>query len=237
MALINCPECGKQISDKSDVCIGCGYPIAQIQKFHTDMAIVENESISQFDEIADSIFWSNIKGEDIRTNETQMMKLLVKRTGCNMSEAYEAFEQRFQRLESVNKNDPYTICPVCHTFNQVGVFTCIKCGHKYSFSEYNVFYPEDTKNLDDRSQITKETYSKGDISTKIKCPKCWSIDFQVLDTKKRFSLGKAVVGNTIGGALGGPIGAIIGAGAGIQGKEGKTKFVCNHCGNVWKQKV
>jgi len=27
MALIKCPECGKEISDKSTVCIGCGYPI------------------------------------------------------------------------------------------------------------------------------------------------------------------------------------------------------------------
>jgi predicted amidophosphoribosyltransferase len=30
MALIKCPECGKQISDKADVCIGCGYPIKKI---------------------------------------------------------------------------------------------------------------------------------------------------------------------------------------------------------------
>lgn len=27
MALINCPECKKEISDKSKVCIYCGYPI------------------------------------------------------------------------------------------------------------------------------------------------------------------------------------------------------------------
>lgn len=27
MALINCPECGKEISDKSKACIHCGYPI------------------------------------------------------------------------------------------------------------------------------------------------------------------------------------------------------------------
>ena len=27
MSLINCPECGKQISDKSQVCIHCGYKI------------------------------------------------------------------------------------------------------------------------------------------------------------------------------------------------------------------
>lgn len=28
MALINCPECGKEISDKSTCCIHCGYPLA-----------------------------------------------------------------------------------------------------------------------------------------------------------------------------------------------------------------
>lgn len=27
MALINCPECGKAISDQSEVCIHCGFPI------------------------------------------------------------------------------------------------------------------------------------------------------------------------------------------------------------------
>ena len=27
MALIKCPECGKEISDKANVCIHCGYPL------------------------------------------------------------------------------------------------------------------------------------------------------------------------------------------------------------------
>ena len=27
MALIKCPECGKEISDKATVCPNCGYPI------------------------------------------------------------------------------------------------------------------------------------------------------------------------------------------------------------------
>ena len=29
MSLINCPECGKRISDKSQACIHCGYPLLQ----------------------------------------------------------------------------------------------------------------------------------------------------------------------------------------------------------------
>jgi uncharacterized membrane protein YdbT with pleckstrin-like domain len=31
MALINCPECGKQVSTEAKVCPGCGYPIAEKQ--------------------------------------------------------------------------------------------------------------------------------------------------------------------------------------------------------------
>ena len=30
MALINCPECGKEISDKAKNCIHCGYPLASV---------------------------------------------------------------------------------------------------------------------------------------------------------------------------------------------------------------
>lgn len=237
MALIRCPECGKQISDKAEYCVGCGYPIAQIHKFDTDMTRVEAESTSEFDALADDIFWNNIKGEDIRTNETQMMKLLVKRTGCDMSTAYEAFEKRFSNIESLNKDNPYTICPVCHSFNQVGVFTCVECGHKYSFGEYNVFYPESMRSLEKNEQLPVDTYRKGKWYTKIKCPRCYSIEFQALGTKKKFSLGKALVGNTIGGILLGPAGAIAGTFEGVHGKDGKTTFVCNHCGKVWKQKI
>ena len=29
MALIECPECGRQISDKAGACLGCGYPIGK----------------------------------------------------------------------------------------------------------------------------------------------------------------------------------------------------------------
>lgn len=29
MSLIKCPECGAEVSDKADVCVKCGYPIAK----------------------------------------------------------------------------------------------------------------------------------------------------------------------------------------------------------------
>lgn len=36
MALINCPECGKQISDKAQSCPNCGYPVSEIHGYTTD---------------------------------------------------------------------------------------------------------------------------------------------------------------------------------------------------------
>jgi hypothetical protein len=76
------------------------------------------------------------------------------------------------------------------------------------------------------------------IMKSVKCPKwgCNGIGIPA-DTKKKFSVGKALVGNTVGFALAGPVGGIVGAATGIKGKNGKTKFVCSQCGNVFEKKI
>lgn len=44
MSLIKCPECGKEISDKASVCIGCGFPIKEhFAKNEEERANAENE--------------------------------------------------------------------------------------------------------------------------------------------------------------------------------------------------
>ncbi len=72
----------------------------------------------------------------------------------------------------------------------------------------------------------------------IKCPNwgCGGVGMPV-DTKKKFSFGKSIVGNTVGFALGGPLGGIVGAATGIKGKNGKTTFVCSKCGKVFEKKI
>ncbi len=47
MALIKCPECGKEISDKSSACIHCGYPIANIQQEKNDIAQQQSVDASE----------------------------------------------------------------------------------------------------------------------------------------------------------------------------------------------
>lgn len=74
--------------------------------------------------------------------------------------------------------------------------------------------------------------------SKVKCPVwgCKGIGMPI-DTKKKFSFGKAIIGNTVGGLIAGPAGAIVGTATGLNGKNGKTKFVCSECGKVFEKKV
>ena len=44
MALIICPDCGKEISDKSDRCINCGCPINVIKKNESTICNIEGKS-------------------------------------------------------------------------------------------------------------------------------------------------------------------------------------------------
>ena len=47
MALMKCPECGKEISDQAKACIFCGYPIPKVKPF------APNNNVEQATVIAD----------------------------------------------------------------------------------------------------------------------------------------------------------------------------------------
>lgn len=67
------------------------------------------------------------------------------------------------------------------------------------------------------------------MAKKMKCPKCKSVNIQVVgNNRKAFSVGKAVGGALLGGG--------IGAVAGFFGKKGKTECFCGDCGKRFKVK-
>lgn len=59
--LIKCPECGKEVSDQSEVCIHCGYPLLKnkkslITEFHEECPIchtIDNWTVNR--EIGDAV--------------------------------------------------------------------------------------------------------------------------------------------------------------------------------------
>ena len=47
MALISCPDCRKQVSDKAVACINCGYPIKELIYTIMPDNVVENSKKSK----------------------------------------------------------------------------------------------------------------------------------------------------------------------------------------------
>ena len=76
------------------------------------------------------------------------------------------------------------------------------------------------------------------MAKRICCPNilCKSTDVVPVSTKTKFSLRKAVMAVQLA-ACSPPLGTVIGAASGINGKYGKTKFICQDCGKVFEKKA
>ena len=79
MALIKCPECNKEISDKANVCIHCGYPLHN------------NSNVSTFDTQSKKVVLPSFK--DYSDKKIQVLKIVREITGMSLSEAVSLVEQ------------------------------------------------------------------------------------------------------------------------------------------------
>lgn len=116
MSLIKCPECGKEISDKASVCIGCGFPISEYVK-------AQKESLKN-------------KTQDVQPEEP------VKNSVEQMTDKYQNVIQHYRNVKCPVcggiKFDGYGYCescghqalfrcPSCGTYNINSAYQCINC--------------------------------------------------------------------------------------------------------------
>ena len=73
MALIKCPECGKEISDQAPACPNCGYPMQSSAPNVSDDA--------EYDNIIAELLSQN------NNNKILTIKALMRSTGISMTEA------------------------------------------------------------------------------------------------------------------------------------------------------
>lgn len=151
MALINCPECKKEISDRSDICIHCGYPIARLKKFQCKFG----DQFFDLSSIAEDLLDGN-------KNDHETIEMLKQEMGCNVFEASYLVKQIKETgfppkvmhnitLEDYKRNAPPR-CPKCGstdlttsargvslTRGFIGasktVFRCSKCGNAFKPSK------------------------------------------------------------------------------------------------------
>lgn len=80
MALITCPECGKQISDKAPACIHCGYPMQE-------QPPVTTATVSNSKKVAIPSF------SEFSQQKIPVIKVVREVTGLGLAEAKEFVEQ------------------------------------------------------------------------------------------------------------------------------------------------
>lgn len=151
MALIKCPECQKEISDKSKQCIHCGYPLIE----DNNICVINGQPY-------DLTFVYNYKDKKLFA-----IAELMKMTNCTIFEAEQVINQIFETNEipkvlylqtkqqesSRTQTDTRPKCPTCGSTNiekisltkkAVGGFMfgilssdvrktmhCKKCGYKW----------------------------------------------------------------------------------------------------------
>ena len=139
MALINCPECGKEISDRAEKCINCGFPLIPV-------ATINDQSFE--------ISW--LKSNEI--SQIEKIKIIREKTNIGLKEAID-FINKYKPNDTVNKQQiqrqealkPH--CPTCGSTDiqkisgtkrwlSTGLFglassdigksmCCKKCGYKW----------------------------------------------------------------------------------------------------------
>lgn len=83
MALIKCPECGREISDKAVSCPGCGCPVEQVHEK------------SEYEIIVEDVYMKHMSGNKVTsTNRANAIKELRKRAGVSKETATDVLYMR-----------------------------------------------------------------------------------------------------------------------------------------------
>lgn len=151
MALIRCPECGKEVSDKSTTCIHCGFPISQVKLYNVvrpylaepGRYVLENENLTL----------EQAKKRKVECEEFEEKMVALGATVVNTYEIVEAdMDLDYCNLEmrKIKIPDPSILhCPKCGstsvttgargvnwTLGLIGasktVNHCGKCGHTWT---------------------------------------------------------------------------------------------------------
>lgn len=155
MALINCPECNKEVSDKAEVCIHCGYPL-RIDSYTLKITGYQNTDsyavaglVEIFDktydegfEIVENLPYEIMKDRDKEVVINYATRLQKKLFDVEIVDNYgKAIE--FDNAASINKIS----CPKCGSTQiqavsrkwslMTGILTnqvdrvCLNCKHKF----------------------------------------------------------------------------------------------------------
>ena len=120
MALIKCPECGKDVSDKAKACIHCGYPL-QKEIQYCPYCGKENSKKNSICEFCGKSFKKNNNTELVEKNVTNLNEFKKELDSPN-----DIIELQKEQLEQERKQyDSQAKCPRCGSIS----LSCNKKGY------------------------------------------------------------------------------------------------------------
>lgn len=149
MALIKCPECGKEVSEKAKTCVNCGYPI---EEYLIEIIDKEKKSVCP------------LCGSEIKSDEDYCLE-------CG----YRLTPYSFKKIQEVLKTgDPYSICPKCGSQNSIHNTLCIKCNYICNFAILKTHYSyiEDFSTKNEFKGVYR--YNLLNEKKEVYCPRCGS---------------------------------------------------------------
>ena len=132
MALIVCPECGKEVSDKSEVCIHCGYPLINtkcningiIYDFKEELPIALLEKTDDYV----SVYGKIRRKTSLTLADTGDLIDIIRETKA----IPESFTPKFplENREKIygNPKEKGIVCPYCHSKDTKKISNLSKVG-------------------------------------------------------------------------------------------------------------
>ena len=195
MGLIQCPECGKEISDKADVCIGCGFPIKKYVENRENYSESKNEEQTTVD---DGIIVCKSCGEKNKKGDTY-----CKSCGTKLTDSENIMFELTDDKKKVSKLSVLAVaCSFLGKYSYIGAILafidiCIRKKNKqYKFSYFAIcasivimlavgsFGSSDNNDSNDKpTQIETQTQDESQANTQKKVGFVESITKDGLDKK------------------------------------------------------
>ena len=130
MALIRCPECGKEISDKAEACPNCGYPIAGLGKAtrttNEYAVILENAGVNKVKAIRDVREVTGLGLKDAKEMMENVPCVVIDKISLEAATAIKnAFQDDGAVVSVVSSDDKSTKIAVANEANKI---RCPRCG-------------------------------------------------------------------------------------------------------------
>ena len=219
--LINCPECGKQISDRAVQCIHCGYPLQnnnEITNNNNNEITIANKiyNIAQIlQETQNHITYS----EATKTQDIEMLKVkyacgfetatIIRNAVINLLQSKQNSNNQIQDKTVYIDGHTYNINQIINETKNINNYNDKISSIKFLCRQYN-WDLHTAKAVNE--EIYKILYSKYDTNNQpvIRCPKCGSTSIGVVS--RGFNLLTGFIGS------------------------GTPMNVCQNCGHKWSPK-